>query len=168
MLYYKPAFRSCVPANFLPLLRMILYTSWPWITLFQKKSQFRTDCNNLNSIFRPDPVMLLFPHKDQRHMFYCLNLDAPIKQGQNLSSSSCRRRTRSLELPFKEEELEKKMRGPTFHIWERGGEGKEEDKVARTIKKVDVCLLPVAQLRAEKRSRSTPVFIIFTFNCFAS
>ena len=28
----------------------------------------------------------------------------------------------------------------------RGGEGKEEDIVARTTKKADVCLLPVAQL----------------------
>ena len=28
----------------------------------------------------------------------------------------------------------------------RGGEGKEEDIVARATKKADVCLLPVAQL----------------------
>ena len=29
--------------------------------------------------------LILLPHKDQRQMFFCVNLDPPIKQGQTRS-----------------------------------------------------------------------------------
>jgi len=72
--------------------------------------------------------LFLLPHKDQRQMFFCVNLDPPIKQGQTryhyLVFSFMQEDETDLELPFTEEELkekyegklEKEMKGPTFEI----------------------------------------------------
>jgi len=72
--------------------------------------------------------LFLLPHKDQRQMFFCVNLDPPIKQGQTryhyLVFSFMQEEDTELELPFTEEELkekyegklEKEMRGPTFQL----------------------------------------------------
>jgi len=72
--------------------------------------------------------LFLLPHKDQRQMFFCVNLDPPIKQGQTryhyLVFSFMQDEDTELELPFTEEELkekyegklEKEMRGPTFQL----------------------------------------------------
>jgi len=72
--------------------------------------------------------LFLLPHKDQRQMFFCVNLDPPIKQGQTryhyLVFSFMQEDETELELPFTEEELkekyegklEKEMKGPTFDM----------------------------------------------------
>lgn len=72
--------------------------------------------------------LFLLPHKDQRQMFFCVNLDPPIKQGQTryhyLVFSFMQDDETDIELPFTEEELkekyegklEKEMKGPTFEI----------------------------------------------------
>jgi len=72
--------------------------------------------------------LFLLPHKDQRQMFFCVNLDPPIKQGQTryhyLVFSFMQEDETDLELPFSEEELkekyegklEKEMNGPTFEV----------------------------------------------------
>jgi len=72
--------------------------------------------------------LFLLPHKDQRQMFFCVNLDPPIKQGQTryhyLVFSFMQEDETELELPFTEEELaekyqgklEKDMKGPTFEV----------------------------------------------------
>lgn len=72
--------------------------------------------------------LFLLPHKDQRQMFFCVNLDPPIKQGQTryhyLVFSFMQDDETDLELPFSEEELkekyegklEKEMKGPTFEV----------------------------------------------------
>jgi len=72
--------------------------------------------------------LFLLPHKDQRQMFFCVNLDPPIKQGQTryhyLIFSFMQEDELELELPFSEEELkekydgelEKEMQGPTFQL----------------------------------------------------
>lgn len=72
--------------------------------------------------------LFLLPHKDQRQMFFCVNLDPPIKQGQTryhyLVFSFMQEDETDLELPFSEEELkekyegklEKEMKGPTFEV----------------------------------------------------
>lgn len=72
--------------------------------------------------------LFLLPHKDQRQMFFCVNLDPPIKQGQTryhyLVFSFMQEDETDLELPFTEEELkekyegklEKEMKGPTFEV----------------------------------------------------
>jgi len=72
--------------------------------------------------------LFLLPHKDQRQMFFCVNLDPPIKQGQTryhyLIFSFMQEDDMELELPFTEEELkekyegelEKEMQGPTFQL----------------------------------------------------
>lgn len=72
--------------------------------------------------------LFLLPHKDQRQMFFCVNLDPPIKQGQTryhyLVFSFMQDEDTELELPFTEEELkekyegklEKEMKGPTFQL----------------------------------------------------
>merc|ERR1740123_2045958 len=72
--------------------------------------------------------LFLLPHKDQRQMFFCVNLDPPIKQGQTryhyLVFSFMQEDETELELPFTEEELaekyqgklEKDMKGPTFEL----------------------------------------------------
>jgi len=72
--------------------------------------------------------LFLLPHKDQRQMYFCVNLDPPIKQGQTryhyLVFSFMQDEETELELPFTEEELqekyegklEKEMKGPTFEV----------------------------------------------------
>jgi len=72
--------------------------------------------------------LFLLPHKDQRQMFFCVNLDPPIKQGQTryhyLIFTFMQEDELELELPFSEEELkekydgelEKDMQGPTFQL----------------------------------------------------
>merc|ERR1719342_538485 len=72
--------------------------------------------------------LFLLPHKDQRQMYFCVNLDPPIKQGQTryhyLVFSFMQDEETELELPFTDEELqekyegklEKEMKGPTFEI----------------------------------------------------
>ena len=72
--------------------------------------------------------LFLLPHKDQRQMYFCVNLDPPIKQGQTryhyLVFSFMQEDETELELPFTEEELqekyegklEKEMKGPTFEV----------------------------------------------------
>jgi len=72
--------------------------------------------------------LFLLPHKDQRQMFFCVNLDPPIKQGQTryhyLVLSFMQDEETELELDISEEELqekyegklEKDMKGPTFEI----------------------------------------------------
>lgn len=72
--------------------------------------------------------LILLPHKDQRQMFFCVNLDPPIKQGQTryhyLVFSFMQDEETELELPFTDEELqekyegklEKEMKGPTFEL----------------------------------------------------
>ena len=51
--------------------------------------------------------LFLLPHKDQRQMFFCVNLDPPIKQGQTryhyLVFSFMQEDETDLELPFTEE-----------------------------------------------------------------
>jgi structure-specific recognition protein 1 len=72
--------------------------------------------------------LFLLPHKDQRQVFFCVNLDPPIKQGQTryhyLVLSFMQDEETELELDISEEELqekyegklEKEMKGPTFEI----------------------------------------------------
>jgi len=72
--------------------------------------------------------LFLLPHKDQRQMFFCVNLDPPIKQGQTryhyLVFSFMQEDETELELPFTEEELkekyegklDKEMKGQTFEV----------------------------------------------------
>jgi len=72
--------------------------------------------------------LFLLPHKDQRQVFFCVNLDPPIKQGQTryhyLVLSFMQDEETELELDIGEEELqekyegklEKEMKGPTFEI----------------------------------------------------
>jgi len=72
--------------------------------------------------------LFLLPHKDQRQMFFCVNLDPPIKQGQTryhyLVFTFMQEDEIELELPFTEEELkekyegklDKEMKGPTFDM----------------------------------------------------
>ena len=72
--------------------------------------------------------LFLLPHKDQRQMFFCVNLDPPIKQGQTryhyLVFSFMQDEDTELELPFTDEEiqekydgkLEKDMKGATYEV----------------------------------------------------
>jgi len=75
--------------------------------------------------------LFLLPHKDQRQMFFCVNLDPPIKQGQTryhyLVLSFMQEDETELELDLTDEELkekyegklEKEMKGPTFELVSR-------------------------------------------------
>jgi len=75
--------------------------------------------------------LFLLPHKDQRQMFFCVNLDPPIKQGQTryhyLVFSFMQDEDTELELPFTDEEiqekydgkLEKDMKGATYEVVSR-------------------------------------------------
>jgi len=72
--------------------------------------------------------LFLLPHKDQRQMFFCVNLDPPIKQGQTryhyLVLSFMQDEETEIELELTDEELkekydgklEKEMKGPTFEL----------------------------------------------------
>lgn len=72
--------------------------------------------------------LFLLPHKDQRQMYFCVNVDPPIKQGQTryhyLVFSFRQEEEEDIELGFTEEEikekfegkLEKNMKGPTFEV----------------------------------------------------
>jgi len=72
--------------------------------------------------------LFLLPHKDQRQVFFCVNLDPPIKQGQTryhyLVLTFLQDEETELELDIEEDELqekyegklEKEMKGPTFEI----------------------------------------------------
>jgi len=75
--------------------------------------------------------LFLLPHKDQRQMFFCVNLDPPIKQGQTryhyLVLSFMQDEETELELDLTDEDLkdkyenklEKEMKGPTFELVSR-------------------------------------------------
>merc|ERR1719330_1388124 len=75
--------------------------------------------------------LFLLPHKDQRQMFFCVNLDPPIKQGQTryhyLVFSFMQDEDTELELPFTDEEIqekydgkiEKDMKGATYEVVSR-------------------------------------------------
>merc|ERR1712012_1540950 len=92
-----------------------------FIHLHGKTFDYKTPTGTVMRLF-------LLPHKDQRQMFFCVNLDPPIKQGQTryhyLVFSFMQEEDTELELPFTEEELkekyegklEKEMRGPTFSL----------------------------------------------------
>jgi len=72
--------------------------------------------------------LFLLPHKDQRQVFFCVNLDPPIKQGQTryhyLVLTFLQDEETELELDIEEDELQEKyegkldkeMKGPTFEI----------------------------------------------------
>lgn len=72
--------------------------------------------------------LFLLPHRDQRQMFFCVNLDPPIKQGQTryhyLVLSFMQDEETEIELELTDEELqekyegklEKTMKGPTFEL----------------------------------------------------
>merc|ERR1719189_1909525 len=72
--------------------------------------------------------LFLLPHKDQRQMDFCVNVDPPIKQGQTryhyLVFSFRQDEEEDIELPFTEDEikekydgkLEQNMKGPTFEV----------------------------------------------------
>jgi len=78
----------------------------------------------VNTVMR----LFLLPHKDQRQMYFCVNLDPPIKQGQTryhyIVCSFMQDDETEIELPLTEEELqekyegklEKEMKGPTFEV----------------------------------------------------
>merc|ERR1719330_2199147 len=72
--------------------------------------------------------LFLLPHKDQRQMFFCVNLDPPIKQGQTryhfLVFNFKVDEEEEIELPFTDEEvkekfdgkLEREISGPTYEV----------------------------------------------------
>jgi len=92
-----------------------------FIHLHGKTFDYKIPCNTVMRLF-------LLPHKDQRQMFFCVNLDPPIKQGQTryhyLVFSFMQEDETDLELPFTEEELaekydgklDKEMKGATFEV----------------------------------------------------
>jgi structure-specific recognition protein 1 len=75
-------------------------------------------------------IMRLFilPHKDQRQMHFCINIDPPLKQGQTryhyLVFNFKQEEEEEIELPFTDEELQEKyegklereMKGPTYEV----------------------------------------------------
>jgi len=72
--------------------------------------------------------LFLLPHKDQRQMHFCVNLDPPIKQGQTryhfLVFNFKVDEEEEIELPFTDEEvkekfdgkLEREISGPTYEV----------------------------------------------------
>merc|ERR1712029_681223 len=72
--------------------------------------------------------LFLLPHKDQRQMHFCVNLDPPIKQGQTryhfLVFNFKVDEEEEIELPFTDEELQEKfdgklereINGPTYEV----------------------------------------------------